>query len=166
MIYDILELPAMAEEPFAVQPPEPLTQATWFVLATFRALYPQFDTVADATVLAQSLQADCYIGSTCSDACGLYLMVAHLLQLAANGAAGTPGGQITSASIDKVSVTVAAAPGATNSYIYWLNSTPYGQQLAALLARCSVGGAHVGGLPERAAFRSVGGVFPRRGRIW
>lgn len=51
-------------------------------------------------------------------------------------------------------MTVAAAPG-TTSYTYWLNSTPYGQQLAALLARCSAGGFYVGGLPERAAFRSV-----------
>lgn len=136
-----------------------------FGLAVFRELYPQFDTVSDAAVTAAAAQAVCYIDSTCADDCAIYLMVAHLLQLAANIAAGTPSGQITSASIDKVSVTVAQAPG-TDSYRYWLNGTPYGQQLAALLARCSAGGLYVGGLPERAAFRSVGGVFPRRGRVW
>lgn len=137
-----------------------------FDLAAFRALYPQFASVSDATVNANAAQALCYIAETCADACALNLMVAHLLQLAQNATDGTPGGQITSASIDKVSVTVAQAPGATNSYTYWLNSTPYGQQLAALLARCAAGGTQVGGLPERAAFRSVGGMFPRRGRLW
>ena len=136
-----------------------------FNLPTFRALYPQFASVSDATVQAQAGQADCYIGSTCADDCAIYLMVAHLLQLSANAATGKPGGQITTATIDKVSVTVVQAPG-TTSYTYWLNSTPYGQQLAALLARCAAGGTHVGGLPERAAFRSVGGLFPRGGRVW
>ncbi|UNY40211.1 hypothetical protein KLEP174_gp10 [Pseudomonas phage vB_PcuM_ KLEP17-4] len=136
-----------------------------FDLAVFRELYPQFASVSDAAVNAAAAQAGCYIDSTCADDCAIYLMVAHLLQLAANIAANTPSGQITSASIDKVSVTVAQAPG-TSAYQYWLNGTPYGQQLAALLARCSAGGLYVGGLPERSAFRSAGGVFPRRGRIW
>lgn len=136
-----------------------------FDLSVFRSLYPQFSTVSDAAVMAASGQADCYIDSTYADDCAIYLMVAHLLQLSANAATGKPGGQITTATIDKVSVTVAQAPG-TTSYAYWLNSTPYGQQLAALLARCAAGGTHVGGLPERAAFRSVGGLFPRGGRVW
>lgn len=136
-----------------------------FALPVFRGLYPQFSGVSDTVVTAVAGQADCYIDSTCADDCAIYLIVAHLLQLAKNASAGLPGGQITSATIEKVSVTVAQAPGAT-SYKYWLNSTPYGQQLAALLARCAAGGTQVGGLPERAAFRSVGGVFPRRGRVW
>jgi hypothetical protein len=136
-----------------------------FALSTFRDLCPQFAAVSDATVTAQSEQAACYIGSTCADDCAIYLMVAHLLAIADKIASGQPAGQVTNARIDKVSVTVAAAPG-TDSYRYWLNQTPYGQQLAALLARCAAGGAYVGGMPERAAFRSVGGLFPRGGRIW
>lgn len=136
-----------------------------FDLPTFRALYPQFAGVSDSAVLAVSGQAACYIDSTCADDCAIYLMAAHLLQLTANAARKLPGGQITSASIDKVTVTVAQAPG-SDSYTYWLNGTPYGQQLAALLARCASGGTSVGGLPERAAFRNVGGLFPRGGRIW
>lgn len=136
-----------------------------FDLTSWRLLFPQFNGVPDAVVLTHADQSACYIDSTCADDCAIYLMVAHLLQLAANAAAGTPGGQITTATIDKVSVTVAQAPG-TDSYRYWLNSTPYGQQLLALLARCAVGGTYVGGLPERAAFRSVGGIFPRGGRVW
>lgn len=137
-----------------------------FDLVLFRELYPQFECVADSTVLAQASQAHCYLGPACNDSCALNLIVAHLLQLSINAAKKLPGGQITSATIDKVSVTVAQAPGSTNGYIYWLNSTPYGMQLSALLARCSAGGISVGGLPERAAFRSVGGIFPRRGRIF
>lgn len=138
-----------------------------FDLAKFRALYPQFNSISDATVLANADQAECYLANLhCADDCALNLMVAHLLQIVRNAEQGLPGGQITSATIDKVSVSVAQAPGSTNSYTYWLNGTPYGQQLAALLARCSAGGTFVGGLPERAAFRSVGGIFPRRGRIW
>lgn len=137
-----------------------------FDLPTFRSLYPQFSSVSDEAVTLTAGQGDCYISSTCADDCAIYLMVAHLLQLSQNAASGTPGGQVVSASIDKVSVSVAQAPGANNSYTYWLNSTPYGQQLAALLARCAAGGTHAGGLPERAAFRSVGGLYPRGGRIW
>ncbi|MNJ79317.1 hypothetical protein D3C77_772930 [compost metagenome] len=49
---------------------------------------------------------------------------------------------------------------------YWLGMTPYGMQLMALLKVCTGGGLYVGGLPERAAFRSVGGIFPRGGRLW
>lgn len=136
-----------------------------FNLQTFRDLYPQFASVSDATVNANASQAGCYLGDTCADACALNLMVAHMLKLMQNASQGLPGGQIASATIDKVSVSVVQAPGSTNAYNYWLSSTPYGQQLAALLARCAAGGTHVGGLPERAAFRSVGGIFPRGGRI-
>lgn len=136
-----------------------------FDLSVFRELYPAFATASDAAVSAAAGQAACYIGTTCADDCAIYLMVAHLLANAQKIALGQQTGQVTSATVDKVAVTVAQAPG-TDSYRYWLNGTPYGQQLLALLARCAVGGAYVGGSAERAAFRSVGGVFPRGGRIW
>ena len=48
----------------------------------------------------------------------------------------------------------------------WLNITPFGQQYAALAARCGKGkaaaGLFIGGYPEGDAFRRVYGVFPRR----
>lgn len=135
-----------------------------FDLSVFRELYPAFSGVSDDAVILTAGQVDCYLDASCLDGCAEYLMVAHLLQIARNTALGQSGGQITSASIDKVSVTVAQAPG-TSSYSYWLNSTVYGQQLAALLARGLSGLPPIGALPERAAFRSVGGLFPRRGRI-
>lgn len=68
------------------------------------------------------------------------------------------GGFETSATIDKISVTMLAPP-ADNMWTWWLAQTPYGQALAALLRMKAVGGTSVGGLPERFGFRKIGGVF-------
>lgn len=137
-----------------------------FPLATFRLLYPQFAAVSDEVVLAVTQQALCYTAEracSCTESMWL-LMVAHLLQLAANAmAGGGAGAQLASASIDKVSVSFSVPP-ATDSWSYWLNGTPYGQQFSALMKRCASGGAYVGGSRERAGFRIVGGRFPSRGR--
>lgn len=138
-----------------------------FSLATFRVLYPQFNGIGDEQIEAVAEQAQCFLserGCSCADQL-LMLMTAHLLTLSQQQAAGGITGQVTSATVDKVSVTIAAPPG-TDAWSYWLGMTPYGLQLRALLKRCSAGGMYVGGLPERAAFRSVGGVFPRGGRLW
>ena len=139
-----------------------------FNLAAFRALYPQFDTVADATVLAVADQALCFVSDTgceCDDT-AWFLMVAHLLQIQTAAAAGGSGsGPVASATVGGVSVSFQAPPYGTSAYKFWLLSTPYGSQLAAMLARCSAGGLYVGGSPERAAFRRAGGSFPNRGRV-
>ena len=99
-----------------------------------------------------------------------YLMTAHLMWLAtqssspsggsggSSSAGGTAGGIVTSASIGEVSVSMAQPPF-KSGWDYWLNQSPYGQQLLALLRIVSVGGTFVGGLPERTGFRKVGGVF-------
>lgn len=73
---------------------------------------------------------------------------------------GVPGsaGYITSSHIDEITVT-RMQPPATNGWQFWLNNSPYGQQLWALLSVLSVGGTSVGGLPEREGYRKVGGVF-------
>lgn len=139
-----------------------------FNLAVFRTLYPQFDTVTDATVLAVADQAICFVSDTgceCDDT-AWFLMVAHLLQIQTAAAAGGNGsGPVASATVGGVSVSFQAPPYGTSAYKFWLFSTPYGSQLAAMLARCSAGGLYVGGAPERAAFRRVGGSFPNRGRV-
>lgn len=139
-----------------------------FDLAAFRALYPQFDTVADATVNAVAEQAKCFISDTdCEcDNTAWGLMVAHLLQIQASAANGGGSGPVSSATVGGVTVSFQAPPYGSSAYKYWLFTTPYGAQLAALLARCSAGGVYVGGAPERAAFRHVGGGFPNRGRLW
>ena len=138
-----------------------------FDLSAFRTAYPVFDSVPDATVQAAATSALCLIGQDGCD-CDVQmwqLMVAHLLYIQGQVATGNGGaGAVTSATIDKVSVAFAAPPFGTSAYKFWLFKSPYGGQLLALLDRCSKGGVYVGGLPERSAFRSVGGVFPGRGR--
>lgn len=138
-----------------------------FDLSAFRTSYPVFDSVPDATVQAAATAALCLIGQ---DGCECdvqqwQLMVAHMLYIQGQVATGNGGaGAVTSATIDKVSVAFAAPPFGTSAYKFWLFKSPYGSQLLAMLDRCSKGGVYVGGLPERSAFRSVGGVFPGRGR--
>ncbi|MDR1349679.1 MAG: DUF4054 domain-containing protein [Zoogloeaceae bacterium] len=87
------------------------------------------------------------------------LLTAHLLALNDTAKAGeTPSGATTSASVDKVSVSLAAPP-VKNGWQHWLSLTARGQQLWAWLKVNAAGGWEVGGLPEREAFRKVGGVF-------
>ena len=140
---------------------------TEFPLATFRLLYGAFTETPDDVVLATAGTALCYVserGCKCSEAMWM-LMVAHLLFLAGLNPAGqfTPG-MLAGATIDKVTVSF-ALPAQTSPWAFWLNRSPYGQQFAALLAKCAAPGFYVGGSPERAAFRTVGGVFPGRGGI-
>lgn len=142
--------------------------AATFDLPTFRTLYPAFAAVPDETVRATSVQALSFVTDTgCGGGQEMWqLMTAHLLQLAANAKKGGSSGPLASATIDKVSVSFQAPPYGSSAYKFWLYSTPFGAQLAALLARCAAGGIYVGGAPERAAFRRVGGGFPNRGRLW
>jgi hypothetical protein len=92
----------------------------------------------------------------------LDLMTAHLATLlgpanaTSEDAAG--GGLVTNASIGAVSVGMMQPP-VSSMWGYWLAQSPYGQALLALLQIKGVGGFYVGGLPERSAFRKVGGVF-------
>lgn len=86
------------------------------------------------------------------------LMVAHLAQLNIIIAAGETPGQVIGATISKISVTLQGSPN-PNQWQWWLNQTPFGQQLLALLQAKAVGGFYIGGSPERSAFRKVGGIF-------
>ena len=88
----------------------------------------------------------------------LDLMTAHLTALSLLIVAGQVPGLVQSATIDKVSVSLTPPPQ-PNQWQWWLGLTPYGQQLLALLQTRAVGGFYIGGLPERSAFRKVGGIF-------
>lgn len=90
--------------------------------------------------------------------CVLDLMVAHLLKLQEMLDMGQNVVAVTSATIDKVSVSV-EPPKAATQYQLWLSTTPYGQEIRVILQVSSVGGTYIGGLPERRAFRKVGGRF-------
>lgn len=142
-----------------------------FNVANFRLLYPQFTssvTFPDVTLENDFAMATAYVSadtygslSIAARTQALYLMTAHLAALdvliSANGYTGQPG-IVTAATVDKVQVTMQPPPE-RGQWRWWLQLTPYGSRLVALLDGASVGGFYVGGLPERAAFRKVGGIF-------
>ena len=139
-----------------------------FPLSDFRLLYPAFASVTDGVVLAVSVQAECFIAPTacgCTDQAWM-LATAHMLALRNAAASGnTQPGLLTGATVGGVSVSYQAPATGTSAYRFWLAGSPYGIELMALLKGGSVGGVLVGGYPERAAFRRVGGGFPNRGRV-
>ncbi|ECI6608970.1 DUF4054 domain-containing protein [Salmonella enterica subsp. enterica] len=148
--------------------------AITFDAALFRKQIPAYadpEKYPDATIESWWEQAACYISTEDygwlngnSRALAINLMTAHLMTLstaASSGAGQTAGagGIVTGATIDKVSVTLAAPPAATDEWEYWLSLTPFGQRLLALLRSKSVGGFYVGLYPELSAFRKAGGRF-------
>jgi hypothetical protein len=139
--------------------------------AAFRALFPQFADPAKYPDAALSIQFGAAAGYVSADTYGdmtvaartnaLYLMTAHLLAIGAIIAQNNYQGQVgivTGAVVDHVQITLTPPP-VKSQWQWWLNTTPYGAQLVALLQAQAAGGFYVGGLPERAAFRKVGGYF-------
>lgn len=135
-------------------------------VAKFRQWFPAF---ANATVFPDA-QIELYwdMGGDYLGQCGgallrggpferaRYLMAAHLLWIFYLTSKGQTPGVMTGATIDKVSVTI-AAPTTKDSWHYWLAATPYGQALDALLKLKAAGGVTIPGNPERSAFRRVMG---------
>lgn len=139
-----------------------------FDAAAFKALFPAFNTLlADETIEAVAVMAECYLNKCgkCYDQL-LMLLVAHMLKLRQSEADGDNVGNMTSASVDGVSVSFTAPPSSASESAYWFGLTPYGQQFLALNKRCSGVPRYVGGSGERAAFRGVGGRFPNGSRSW
>lgn len=136
--------------------------------ALFRKLFPEYvspDAYPDDVLAVRYDEATNYLDPNACGlpaakvAYGLMLMTAHLQRLARMVAdASAPVGVVTQAQVDKVSVTLAPPP-ARGEWGYWLAQTPYGTQLSGFLSANAAGGFYVGGLPERSAFRNVGGVF-------
>jgi hypothetical protein len=139
-----------------------------FDVDLFRLQFPAFAnpiTFPDARLQSDWNMAVCYINP--NDFCylkgdclqlALNQMTAHLAESSVLIGEGQNPGFIQAASIDKVSVTLQAPPD-KSQWGTWLASTPYGQQLWALLQAKSVGGYYVGGVPETSAFRRVGGIY-------
>jgi len=137
----------------------------------FREKFPQFvNPVLYPTdnILLMADMVDCYIDVgnrwfRCVKCQELMteLLTAHLLVIngtpvsPANGATGI----ISNATVGSVSVGFFNASSSKGAFMSWLGKTPYGEQLAALLARLSIGLGYIGGSPERRAFRKVGGRF-------
>lgn len=139
-----------------------------FDVAAFRVAFPAFandTTYPDATLQAYWDAACCYISPEdygwLHGACrvrALNLMTAHLAALSTMIANGQAVGVGQSATVGAVSVSMVPPP-IKSGFQYWLAITPYGIQLWALLSAKAAGGLYVGGLPEKSAFRKVGGVF-------
>jgi hypothetical protein len=133
-----------------------------FPIAKFRLLYPDFVDYSDELVLAISEQALCYFSHGCGDDCvsQLWMLsVAHMLYMRQSADDGnTTSGAVTSATIDKVSVSF-AAPSSTSAQSHWFNMSPYGQQFLVHNRRCNGGVKFIGGSLERSAFRKVHGRF-------
>lgn len=135
-----------------------------FDVSAFQAAFPQFATTPADTIngwvnlVIHSPQGDWFQNVACL--ADQQLIVAHvgfMLLLAAAGQ-GAIGGAITGAAEGSVNVAFAAPPIRTGLQ-YYLSSSPYGQMLWANLCIAAAGGDYVGGLPERRAFRKVGGTF-------
>lgn len=146
-----------------------------FDVAKFRAMFPAYADAAKYTddyIAAKWDIAHCLLLSrgacshcTTADCVAMiaYHLTAHLIALddRMNAAGGSPGGiagALQSASIDKISVTLAAPPPG-DEWAWWLNQTAYGALLNTLLAGCGTPYMYVGGSRERSAFRKVGGRF-------
>lgn len=137
-------------------------------IALFRERFPEFSnetTYPDSLLNVQYTMGTCYISDNdCGRLSGdcrelaLQLMLAHLISLNDRISSGAPSGQIVSASEDGVSVSLTPPPD-TDQFSWWLNITPYGQNLNTILSSFSVGGFYLGGAPERSGFRKIGGVF-------
>lgn len=142
--------------------------------AAFRIAYPMFANVVcytddvlggwfdAATNYISDVDYGCTNLSGKAQVLALNLMTAHIGYIFKTTADGDTPALMQSATIDKVSVTVTPPP-VKSQFNWWLNLSPYGQQLLALLTTVGVGGFYAGGLPERAAFRRVGGGF---GGVW
>lgn len=107
-----------------------------------------------ATAYISDSKGGCYGGgmTTAQRTLALNLMTAHVAYLNDQIASGDVGGVVTGATIDKVSVTLEPPPSG-NNWQYWLNQSPYGKQLLALLSVASVGGFYAStAVPGRAGF--------------
>lgn len=140
-----------------------------FDYAQFIEYFPQFNTYSEPELQLKWDTAIFYVSDIahCGSVQGqkrqyaIYLMMAHLLYISELVISGNTSGVMESASIDKVSVSLQPPPGKTE-FNWWLNSSPYGQQLAALLLANSVGGYSAGGSPVLGSFRW--GNYGRGGR--
>jgi hypothetical protein len=144
-----------------------------FDVTTFRQQFPAFSndtTFPDAMLQMYWDMAISYISDVgnygwlqnTNRQLALNFLTAHLVALSVIIAAGQVTGLMQTATIDKISVGLTPPP-LPNQWQWWLNQTPYGQQLLALLAVNITGGLYVGGLPELSAFRKVGGTFANSG---
>lgn len=126
-------------------------------IPTFRALFTAYsdETNYPDEVLNQWYEIgkcyvkdnDCVLPDECRGQ-ALMAMLAHLLYIQDQVKAGNQARVINSATEGKVSVSLAEPPYSSN-FSYWLNCSPYGPQVLAMLEVAFAGGGWVGdGLPR------------------
>jgi len=130
-------------------------------IASFRSRFTEFSDETlypDATITTTWDTAIIYVSDVTNDCfsddkleLALQQMTAHLLKIQSIVSSGGMSGTVTSSSIDKVSVTL-ASPKNNDEFEFWLNQTPYGQQLLALLNTICSGGFYIGGDYPRMAY--------------
>jgi len=137
----------------------------------FRSQFPSFANVCKyptaiiqtffntATLYINNRAGGCFCGgmNLKRQTFALNAMTAHLLYLNDLIASGDVPAITTGAGVDKINVTIEPPP-ARNQWQYWLQTSPYGMALLALLQVATVGGCYLGGAPETAAFRRIGGL--------
>ena len=139
------------------------------IIDDWRLRFPEFSQLTDAQIEMAWDSATSYIAdydnfllSGKRLQLALNLMTAHIVQLRvmalSKDNSSMPTGVLTSASEGSVSVSFSPPPF-KNGLETWLAMTPYGLELWALLSMAIAGGFYVGGKPETAAFRDVGGRF-------
>lgn len=132
--------------------------------ANFRALFPAFTSTVTFPEVTLSLYwgvATNYISQYPQFCDGINLsqqtlmlnqMTAHIAWLNNLAATSQQAGFVTGAGVGAVNVTIQAPPE-VNQWQWWLNQTPYGQQLLALLEVLTVGGYYIAdGVPARGMF--------------
>lgn len=133
--------------------------------ANFRALFTQYSnpsTYPQAAIQLWWNAAGSYINpnycggwssmTLAQQTLALNYMTAHLYFINNLAAVNDDSGIITGASIDKISIALQPPPE-VNQWQWWLNQSPYGKQLLALLQVAAVGGRFFNPVPTSTAFR-------------
>jgi hypothetical protein len=139
-----------------------------FDVTQFRIDYPQFSnstTFPDVTLTSYWYQGFGIVSSRnygylegLARFRALNLITAHLSAISAIIAAGRTPYIMASATISSESISLDPPPK-PDQFQWWLNTTPYGQQLLAMLQVKATGGIYIGGSPVRSGFRQFRGGF-------
>ena len=135
------------------------------VYADFIVQFPEFATVTQSVVQMNFDMASNYISSvnygSLRDGArllALYQLTAHLLRISGQITKDQMIGSIVSATEGSVSLTV-MQPENSSEFTFWLNQTPYGQSVSALLRVKSAFGLWSGGSAVNRNIRKYNGRF-------
>jgi hypothetical protein len=139
-----------------------------FDYESFISLFPEFNnpvTFPELRLQGNWDQATCYCSNinfgrlnNSSRLLALQYVTAHITQYFYNTTKGKRSLPITQSTVDKIAVSLLAPP-VSNSWQFFMSSTPYGQAYLALLQSASAGGFVVNGVPNGLAIRGFNGNY-------